>query len=285
MPNSNWFTCTNTVLSLASLDPIPDMPTFDAGGTALDKYQLTAKTGVMLANQHLGLRCRRHFSKRQFMIQVNKPAAGQNCIIALDLSIAAENISPHSFFNLTNANTVVGGVNLSNSGNQRLENWKYEEFLRAYPNQNIIENAPPLAWIVLPIDAANFTAPNNGDDTVQYVQIYPNPDQTYQLIYQAKVNAQQLQKSTDLILFPPVYEHAVWEFALYLLESDLGEGKEMQIGQLAKEAADQVELAAGTATDVRKAPRMMKIHTLHGLTKFYNSPLSIDANGNPTTWG
>jgi hypothetical protein len=299
MANNNWFTCTNTVLALASLDQIADEATFDSGADNLEKYQLAAKMFVMLANQHLGLRCRRHFNKRLFSFTVQPPPGGWgtsinppggnaygNCIAQLDLGIASENLTPHSFFVCNNPLQVGSqGTTLDPSQNRRLSNWKFEEFVQAYPQQQLITTNTPTRWILLPIDSGNIWSPNQGDDTTQWVQIYPNPDQQYTVIYQAKLNAQQVQKSTDLILFPPWYEHAIWEFAWAVLESDLGEGKEPMITQMAREAANTVELAAGTPTDIRKAPRMMRLRRRTGLAWYYNSPLSVDADGQPTPWG
>src|ERR1700676_3699354 len=141
MANNNWFTVTNTVLSLASLDLIDSEADFDADGNAIDKFQRMAKYAVMLANQHLGLRCRRHFSKRLFSVTIQPPPGGWpaigmgygNCVVPLDVGVAGENLSPHSFFNATNALQTASGVNLNSSQNIRLKNMKFEEFVNWYP--------------------------------------------------------------------------------------------------------------------------------------------------------
>ena len=257
MTNSTWFDCTNRVLGLAGLDQITDENTFDT--LAMPKYQTLAKYLVLLANQMLSIRATRHFAERLIILNINAGTTDY----AIDTGISPENIQLRTFFNVSTASPAKGQ-------NREIRNWKYEEYLRKFPDQTIITRGSPQRWILLPVDRTL--------DSPEYkVRIYPVPDQNYSLQYQAKLNAQPLEDSGSLILWPPEYEHALWLFAWNLLERDLGEGKEGNLEQLAREAAAQVRLASGVPADVRNAPTTMRLPTFRRRFEYYNSPQSVDS--------
>ena len=238
MANSTWLSATNDTLALASLDQIADANTFNNG--PLTKYQYACKSYIRLGNQHLGVRVIRHFSSRLIQLLLTQGVSDY----ALDTGISAEMIQPHSFYNSTPAP--------SDAFNTYLPNWKYEEYLSTVPRPSLIPQGAPQAWILLPIDRTQSSP-------VSMVRIYPVPNQQYTLQYKAKINALELTDADSVLLWPPEYEHALWEFAWNLLERDLGEGKEGMIAELADQAAKQVMLLSGAPGDIRKAPRMMRL--------------------------
>jgi hypothetical protein len=263
MANSTWYSATNQVLQLARLDPYQSTADFDGtSGNPVAKYQLAAKTFVFLANQYLGVRAWRNFNQRQITFYTTPGVS----TYPLDTGIDATNIRLRSFFNQTTTATLHGL-------NQELRNWEYREFLRAFPDQTIITPDTPTRWVLLPV-ARSQSYP------VWNIQLYPTPDNVYQIVYQATLNIQQMQSSSDTILYPPHYEHALWLMAWSLLEESLGEGKDQSITQLAQKAANEVWLVSTEADDIRKAPRTMRLPRFRGGWWYYNSPQSVDANGN-----
>lgn len=264
MANSSWYSATNQVLQLAQLDPFQATADFDGtSGNPVAKYQNAAKQFVLLANQLLGVRAWRNFNQREITFFTTP---GQNTY-ALDVGIDATNIRLRSFFNRTTTANFKGK-------NLELRNWEYREYERAFPDETIIEQNAPMRWILLPIDRVN-------NYPVWQIKLYPIPDQVYTIKYQATLNVQQLQANTDPILFPPHYEHALWLRAWSLLEQSLGEGKDQTITQLAEKAANEVWLVSTEADDIRKAPRTMQLPRMRGMSSWwYNSPQSVDSNGN-----
>lgn len=262
MANSTWLEATNEVLALSSLPRIPSADAFnDETGDSLQKYQATTKQFVKLANMHLGVRARNHFATERFSFSTTVNTA----IYELDTGLSPENIKFESFFNVT------VGDNAAQNGEVF---WlDYRRFMRLYPDLSKISTGLPLQWVLLPLES-------DEDDPVDRIRLVPNPDAQYTLEYQAKLNAPALVDSDSKILFPPHYEHALWQFAWELLETDLGEGKEGRLGQMAREAANSVFLAAGRPPDARKAPRSMKLPSRRYRGNWIRSPLSVDAQGN-----
>lgn len=260
MANNTWFGATNEVLELAQLDAIPNAAAFNTPTNNLSKYQRAARAYIRLAQMHLSVKAYKHFATRRIPLTID---ANSNSVFALDLGINPEHIKPRTFFNVSSGT-------LANQ-NRELRHWEYEEFRTAYPNPSQITSGPPERWIILPIERTD-TSP------IHKVRIYPNPDQIYNLEYQAALNAYSLTTATDTLLWPPEYEFVLWEFAWELLERGLGEGKEGSIAKMAEEAANQVRLVSGRAADQRRRFRTMSLGFRRS-DRYIRSPQSIDANG------
>lgn len=258
MANATWREATNECLLMASLDPFVSDADFNAD--LGDKYQIFAKRAVKLANSVLGTRCHRHFSERKIPLITS---AGVSTY-PLDTGISPESIHVRSFFNQTTDPVL-------KQYNGELRNIEYTEFLKKWPDQSLIPEGSPTHWIMVPIERTEVS-------TAHKIQIFPTPNATYTLQFQAKLNPYVLTQASDPILYPPEYQHALTMFAWALLEEDLGEGKGAIPASLAKKTADEVLLVAGSPRDVRNAPRTMRLPGMKfGRRTYYNSPQSVDA--------
>ena len=257
MANATWRQATNECLLLASLDTFATDADFDNNNG--EKYQIFAKRAVKLANSYLGTRCHRHFTERRIPLITS---AGQSTY-PIDTGISPESISVRSFFNNTTDPTL-------KQYNGELRNWKYSEFLKAWPDQLLIPAGKPSMWVMVPLERTDVSP-------VHKILIYPTPDNVYQLQFEAKLNPYVLNASTDPILFPPEYQHSLTMFCWALLEEDLGEGKGQMAAGLAQKAAEEVYLMAGVPRDVRNAPRTIRLPGIRfGRGGYYNSPMSVD---------
>lgn len=259
MVNASWFESTNEVLSLAQLDEIEDLNTFNNG--PLTKYQKGAKKYIRLAHKHLSVRAYRHFATRRFQFPTNAGTA----IYDLDIGLSPENIRFGTFFNVSSGTVA--------AQNGKLFNKTYENFNIENPDLSKITTGAPLYWILLPIDQEE-------ESPLHQIRLYPNPDQSYVIEYQAKLHAYELVNGDSKILWPPEYEHVLWEFSWNLLERGLGEGKEGSISMMAYQAAKEVHLVSGKPDDIRKAPRTMQIGTRRRRGAWIRSPRSVDDLGN-----
>ena len=264
MPNSAWYDCTNTCLLQADLDPFLSAADFDGtSGNMVPKYQMGMKYRVQLADKYLALRAYRHFNEREITL-VTVPGQAS---YPLDVGISGDDIKYRSFFNRTQT------IGLT-SQNRELRNMPYNTWERLVPDVTTITNGPPMWWILQPID-------RTAAYPIWNVTLYPTPDQAYTIKYQARLDRQTLALSSDLIIFPSHYEHAIWTLAEGLLEVGLGEGKEGALIQMAQQAAKEVWLASNEPDDIRRAPKTMHLGPrLPGNFGWYNSPASIDSNGN-----
>src|SRR5579883_2023520 len=261
MANNTWFGATNEVLELGQLDPIATTTLFDNPTLNLTKYQRAARAYIRLAHMHLSVKAYKHFATRRIQLNIDSSSA----IWSLDMGINPEHIKPRTFFNVSTGTIA--------AQNREIRNQPYNEFKDLWPDLSKITSGPPERWILMPIDRTNISP-------VHTIRIYPNPDQPYQLEYQATLNAYPLKLSTDIILWPPEYEYALWEFAWDLLERGLGEGKEGRIAQMAEAAANEVRLVAGRPADVRRSLRVMRMPRAPWFRRgWYNSPASLDSNG------
>lgn len=261
MANASWFEATNEVLSLAQLDEIEDLTTFNNG--PLSKYQKGAKKYIRLAHKHLSVRAYRHFASRRFQF----PTSASTPIYELDTGLSPENIRFETFFNVTTGSAA--------GQNGPIYNKKYEQFNLENPDKDKITSGAPTHWILLPSD-------QDEESPVHKIRLYPNPDQAYLIEYQAKLHAYELTSGDSKILWTPEYEHVLWEFAWNLLERGLGEGKEGSIAMMAYQAAKEIHLISSKPEDIRKAPRTMRMGSRRNMRQrgWIRSPRSVDDLGN-----
>lgn len=240
---------TNEVLRLALLPTIPDIATFDNDNN-LQEFQFGAKYYVRLCHKLMTLRLVKHFAERR----IDLPITAGQAIYPLDLGINGSCIKFKSFFNYT-----FGGAN-----NGEIFAMDYDYFNRNYPDTSLLVNnpGPPQNWILLPLersqDPVNGGAQPPSGAPIQNVRIFPNPDQNYNLQYRAQILPYPLAKSTDVILWPSEYEHALWLWSWAQTERALGEGKDGNIQQLAQQAVQDVELIAGMPDDLRPCVKTMR---------------------------
>lgn len=260
MANSTWMAATNEVLELAQLDPIPDADSFNNPTGALDKPQRSARAFIRLAHAHLSVRAYKHFATRRIDLPVDTSTA----VYALDTGMNPEHVKPRHFFNITTGTAAAKNI--------RLAYYDYKQFKIDYPDIAQVPTGSPEAWILLPIERTD-------ESPIHKVRIFPTPDAQYALEYQAVLNAYRLTTANSILLWPPEYEHVLWEFAWDLVERGLGEGKEGNIKGLAREAANEVHLVAGRLADAKRAFRMMKIPSRRVGNRGYNSPRSVDDSG------
>jgi hypothetical protein len=266
LANSTWLEATNEVLALSSLPAIASADEFDdTTGESLQKYHAAAKQFVKLAHMHLGVRARQHFNTERFQFQTTVNTA----VYELDTGLSPEDIKFQTFFNVTTGTRA--------TLNSPLMHMEYRTFKRLHPDLDQITTGAPQNWILLPKEVGAVPGEN---DTPNRIRIYPDPDDQYTIEFQAKLDSQPLIDNSSKILFPKHYEHVLWLFCWELLEVDLGEGKEGMLSLKAREAANQVWLAAAKHPDAKKAPRAMRIRSImRGSTNFIRSPLSVDSNG------
>jgi len=260
MANSTWMTATNEVLELSQIDPIASANDFNNPTGVLSKPQRAARAYIKLAHLHLSVRAYKHFATRR----IELPITLGTSVYPLDTGMNPEHIRPERFFNITTGTAA--------AQNRPLRYYEYANFMADFPDPSKITTGAPSHWILLPIDRTE-------ESPVHKVRIYPNPDQNYKLEYQAALNAYPLANATSVLLWPPEYEHVLWEFAWDLVERGLGEGKEGSISGMAAQAANEVKLVAGRLADANRAFRMMRLPSRRRSNRGYNSPRSVDDNG------
>lgn len=235
MANSTWRALTNDTLRLSVLQTIASDSIFD-DDTQLQEFQYAAKYRVRLAHNFLTLRAVKHFATRRIPFPIT---SGQHTY-PLDVGINPSAIKIRTFFNVTS----------SGSQNQEIFPMEYSEFLRRYPDPSLVPTGAPTHWVFLPIERTDLSP-------VHKVRIVPTPDASYTLEFRAQILPYALALSTDIVLWPPEYEHVLTMWSWAATERALGEGKEGIIEQQARQAANEVQLIAGRPDDVRKAIRTM----------------------------
>jgi hypothetical protein len=235
MANSTWFEATNSVLQLATLPPVINTTAFDNG--PLSKYQNAAKYKLDFAHRHLSQKMCTAFTKYKFQLLI---AAGITDYV-LDTGISSENLSYHSWYNITAGSPYA----------QHLRFMKYEDYLDMWPDQTIVQSGPPEYVVQLPYDRQLDTG-----NPMPRARIFPVPDTNYTLQYQARLNPFLLTDSGSPILWPPEYEHGLWVWAWRYLELDLAEGREAGLDQLVDEVISRIRVMSQAAEEVRKGVRL-----------------------------
>lgn len=236
--NSTWFQATNSVLNLAQLPLIVNAAAFDAG--QLSKYQNAAKFKIDFAHRHLTLKMCTEFTNRKFLLPIQSGVTDY----PLDTGISGESLKYHSWYNITAGSPYA----------QHLNFMKYEDYTDQYPDQTVLQSGPPEFMVQLPHDATldvNTITP--------MVRVFPIPDASYTLQYQARLNFYPLTSSGSFIMWPPPYEHGLWMWAFEYLEVDLAEGREGMLGQLADEVISQIRVMSQNAEEVRKGVRLPRL--------------------------
>lgn len=236
MTNSTWFSATNSVLNLASLPLVPSPTAFDNG--QMTKYQNAAAYKVDFAHRHLTLKMCTAFTKYKFQLLIFQGTTDY----ILDTGINSENLAYHSWFNITAGSPYACPLKLVT----------YEDYTSRYPDQTVLQQAPPLYVVNLPYDRQLDTG-----NPQPRIRIFPIPDNTYTLQYQASLNAFPLTTSSSQILWPPQYEHGLWSWAWKFLEVDLAEGREASLDAVVDEVISQIRVMSQKAEEVRKAVRIM----------------------------
>ena len=240
MSNSTWFQATNSVLQLANLPPVQNTTTFDQGistGTGLTKYQNAAAYKIDFAQRHLTLKMVTAFIKYKFQLIIFQGTTDY----ILDTGINAENLSYHSWFNITAGSPYAQALRLV----------KYEDYTTRWPDQTVLQQGPPEFVVNLPYDRTLDTG-----NPQPRIRIFPIPDNTYTLQYQASLNATPLTASGSQILWPPQYEHGLWAWAWQMLEVDLAEGRDQQLLAMVDEVVSRIRVMSQNAEEVRKGVRM-----------------------------
>jgi hypothetical protein len=244
--NSSWFSATNSVLQLAQLPIVQSTTSFDApiGSGGLSKYQNAAKWKIDFAHRHLTLKMCTAFTQYKFQLSIN---AGVTDYI-LDTGINSESLSYHSWYNITPGNPYAGFLPLL----------KYEDYLDRFPDQTVIYSSPPEYVVQLPYDRTLDTG-----NPMPRIRIFPVPDNTYTLQYQARLNPFSLVNSGSQILWPPQYEHGLWSWAWKFLEIDLAEGREQMLDAMVDDVISQIRVMSQKAEEVRKGVRILSLNGRH----------------------
>lgn len=239
MTNSTWFATTNSVLQLAQLPLISSTASFDApiGSGGLSKYQDAAKWKVDFAHRHLTLKMCTAFTQYKFSLSVQPGITDY----ILDTGINSESLSYHSWYNITAGSPYAGYLPL----------YKYEDYMDQWPDQTVIQSAPPQYVVQLPYDRTLDTG-----NPQPRIRVFPVPDAAYQLQYQARLNPFPLTTSSSIILWPPPYEHGLWTWAWKFLEIDLAEGREQMLDALVDDVISQIRVMSQKAEQVRKGVRL-----------------------------
>lgn len=250
MSNSTWFQATNSVLNLAQLPLISSTAAFDAG--TITKFQNAAKYKIDFANRHLCVKVVTTMMNRKFPLSI---VAGTTDY-ALNTGILSESLKYHSFFNKTAGSPYAGALPLV----------KYEDYETWWPDQTVVQTGPPEYMVQLPYDSTIDATGLN-----PMIRVFPVPDASYTLEYQAHLNATLLTTNASLISWPPQYEHGLWGWAWKFLEIDLAEGREQMLDSLVDEVVTRIKLASQTAEEVRKGVRMMRINSRRGYGQGWGS--------------
>lgn len=238
VPNSTWYQCTNSALGLAALPTIMTTASFDNNVPPLSKYQDLYKRMVDFAHRFLSERMATRFTNRKFQL----PIQTGTTVYTLDTGISGEALKFQSWVNLT-AGSPYARV---------LKYMRYEDFLAMWPDSTIIQSGPPEYIVQLPLDRTLDTTQPQAR-----VQVFPVPDNSYQLQYEARLNPYQLVDSSSIILWPPEYEHALWMWVKAYGEVDLAEGREQALIPLAEQVINNVRIMSMEAEEVRKGVRII----------------------------
>lgn len=240
MANSTWYASTNSVLQLAQLPTILNTSSFDAptGSGGLSKYQDAAKWKIDFAHRHLTLKMCTAFTTYKFQLIIQPGITDY----ILDMGINSESLSYHSWYNITAGSPYA----------QFLRLMKYEDYTDIWPDQTIVQSGPPEYVVQLPYDRTLDT-----DNPMPRIRIFPVPDTTYTLQYQARLNPFNLVNAASQILWPPQYEHGLWSWAWQYLEIDLAEGREGSLAALVDEVISQIRVMSQKAEEVRKGVRIV----------------------------
>jgi hypothetical protein len=242
-PNSNWFQATNSVLLLTQLPQVASPAIFDAN--QLTKYQSAARYKVDFAHRHLTLKMVTAFTNRKFQLPIQQGVTDYQ----LDTGISAESLKYHSWYNITAGSPYTGFLPLM----------KYEDYMNAWPDQTIIQSGPPQYVVQLPYDRQldlNEPQPR--------IRIFPIPDNSYTLQYQARLNYYPLVSSGSIILWPPEYEHGLWSWAWKFLEIDLAEGREQMLDAMVDDVISRIRTVSQSAEEVRKGVRVCHLNGRYG---------------------
>jgi len=269
--NSTWVALTNNVLRQSGLPEIPiDNPdvqpgseesmstAFDSPGQGLmTRYQICAKEFVRLIHAKITVNMPVEFAKREIILFINNITGP---IYPLDPGISVESVTFNSFRNLS----------VQPAGPGSLRNWTYEYFTERFPDLTQISSGAPTNYIFLPVQRT-ATSP------LYQVRFYPNPDQQYKISYIAQLNPYEIELSSDIVIWPPEYEHVITDFARFNLEDLLGEGKAGSLGMQAERAFLQARQKASRPQAERKGVRMKKLFQRRGVYGYYDSPPDSDA--------
>jgi hypothetical protein len=238
LANSTWFETVNSVLQLATLPPVITTTAFDNG--PISKYQNAAKFKIDFAHRHLTLKMCTFFTTYKFSLIINQGTTDY----ILDTGINSESLSYHSWYNITAGSPYA----------QFLKLVKYEDYLDRWPDQTVVQSGPPEYMVELPYDRTLDTG-----NPMPRIRVFPVPDNTYTLQYQARLNPFPLVDSSSQILWPPQYEHGLWSWAWQYLEIDLAEGREGALDKLVDEVLSQIRVMSQPAEEVRKGVRVMHL--------------------------
>lgn len=239
-PNLTWLQFTDDVLGLCRLRKIRTSQLFDSNPSSLSSFQASAKNLAKFVHDFMGIRATEWFAQAAIQLPIDSVTA--NATFNLDTGINPDFLIPNSFFNTT-----------SNSSDARpLPLWSDVYFNTRFPDPTVITSGPPEAVVLQPANRSNSTNPS------WQVRIYPNPDQAYQLIYKAKLNVPMLKLSTDQVLWPYEYQTQLTAYTWMLQEMALGEGKDMQLREVAQKIVNDVKLVGTIAPEARKSVKLFK---------------------------
>jgi hypothetical protein len=192
---------------------------------------------ISFAHTYLTNRMSTRFTNRKFQL----PIQGGTSTYILDSGISGESLKYDSWVNITAGSSYA----------RMLRYVRYEDFEKMWPDPTVIQSGPPEYVVQLPLDRTL--------DTTQpqvRVMIYPIPDTTYTLQYEARLNAYILTNSSSIILWPPEYEYGLWMWAKAYGEVDLAEGREGALIPLAEQVINNIRIMSQEAQEVRKGVRM-----------------------------
>lgn len=200
MANSTYINTVNRVLKHSGQQPIADNTTFN-DDTLLTKVQLQAKLFVDRANRRLIRTNRKRLSLRKYTMSLS---SGTNSY-ALNAGTTIENLKQGSWF-----------ITTAGYGRQ-LEYIPYDTWLTWYPEGESTEGIPEY-WFDLPPDGT-------GDK----VGFSPPPSASLTVQYEGYQDVSPLTSATDTIEFTSQNEDILWDFAAFYLETQLAEGKAIDI--------------------------------------------------------
>lgn len=229
-----WMEGTNEVLLLGSLPKIPSAAAFDDEAN-LTPEQLKAKYLIRLGQMAESPRMVAEFLKRRLPLPFQAGVSTYD----LDPGINPGTLKFGSFFDVT-----AGGNGFE------LKAWDYNDYKRMYPDASIVPTGKPHNYILVPPEREEV-------DPNWRVILFPTPDADGDAQYIARINPTALVDSTSYLTWPFDYEYALWMWAWYLMEQDLGEGKEGVIMALANKAFKDIKIANFASDAQRKTVRVM----------------------------
>lgn len=131
---------------------------------------------------------------------------------------------------------------------RRLDNVPYVEYRDQYADLTTMPTGKPQQWVAI------ATASADGVERANKIRILPTPDDTYEIEYQAKINASPLTSADDIILWPVEYEDVLWHWARAMLEGKLGAGVGTEA--YAEAALDSLKVWGTGPVEQRKAVRL-----------------------------